>query len=58
MDLYIKGKKFTHHVNVINNLNDNMTGIDSQHIHKLHFDVRSHQFKISGMDFNQIVANK
>jgi hypothetical protein len=33
-DLWIKGKKFTHPVNVINKLNDNIIGIVFIHAHK------------------------
>jgi hypothetical protein len=34
-DLWIKGKKFTHPVNVIKELNNNLIGIDFIHKHKL-----------------------
>ena len=35
VDLFIKGKKFTHPVNVIEELNENIIGIDFIHAHKL-----------------------
>jgi hypothetical protein len=35
IDLWVKGKKFTHPVNVIKELNDNVIGIDFIHKHKL-----------------------
>jgi hypothetical protein len=35
IDLYIKGQKFTHPVNVINKLNDNIISIDFMHQNKL-----------------------
>ncbi len=35
IDLFIKGKKFTHPVNVIEELNENIIGIDFIHAHKL-----------------------
>ncbi len=39
VDLFIKGKKFTHPVNVIQELNKNIIGIDFIHAHKLTYDV-------------------
>jgi len=33
MALFIKGKKFTHHVNVIDQVNYNIIGIELMHIH-------------------------
>jgi hypothetical protein len=38
-DLWVKGKKFTHPVNVINKLNDNIIGIVFIHAHKHTYDV-------------------
>jgi hypothetical protein len=35
VDLFIKGKKFTHPVNVIEELNENIISIDFIHAHKL-----------------------
>jgi len=38
VDLFIKGKKFTHPVNVIKELNENIIGIDFIHAHKLTYE--------------------
>jgi hypothetical protein len=54
----LKGKTFTHHINVIDQLTDNIIGIDFKHKHKLHNDVQTRQVKISGIDIEQIVAVK
>jgi hypothetical protein len=43
VDLWIKGKKFMHPVNVINELNKNIIGIDFFHSHQLTYDVLSRQ---------------
>jgi len=58
IDLFIKGKKFTHHINVMDSLTDNIIGIDFMHKHKLHYDVQSRQVKIAGIEGDQIVAIK
>jgi len=58
IDLQIKGKTFKHSINVIDQLTDNIIGIDFMHRHKLHYDVQTHQVKISAIDINQIVAIK
>ncbi len=39
IDLQIKGKTFKPHINVIDQLNDNINGIYFMHQHKLHYDV-------------------
>ncbi len=36
IDLQLKGKNFTHHINVIDQLTDNIIVIDFVHQHKLH----------------------
>ncbi len=56
MDLQIKGKIFTHHI--INQLTDNIIGIDFMHKHKLHYNVQTRQAKIASIDIDQIVATK
>jgi hypothetical protein len=58
IDLQINGKTFKHHINVIDQLTDNIIGIDFMHRHKLHYDVQTQQVKISGIDIDQIVAIK
>jgi hypothetical protein len=47
IDLYIKGQKFTHPVNVINELNDNIIGIDFMHRNKMVYDVNTRQVKFA-----------
>jgi hypothetical protein len=56
--LWIKGKKFTHLVNVINKLNANIIGIDFIHKHKLTYDMITRQVKFVGTGVNSIVALK
>ncbi len=58
IDLQIKGKTFKHNINVIDQLTDNIIGIDFIHRHKLHYNVQTHQVKISAININQIVAIK
>jgi len=58
IDLIIKGKKFTHPINVMDTLTDNIIGIDFMHKNKLHYDVQSRQVKIAGIEGDQIVAIK
>ena len=58
IDIFIKGKKFTHHINVMDTLTDNIIGIDFMHKNKLHYDVQTRQVKIAGIEGDQIVAIK
>ncbi len=58
IELQIKGKSFKHPVNVIDQLTDNIIGIDFMHKHKLHYDVQTRQVKIAGIEIDQIVAIK
>jgi hypothetical protein len=58
VDLYIKGKKFTHPVNVIQELNEKIIGIDFIHSHKLTYDVISRRVKFAGAGTNSILALK
>jgi len=58
IDLFIKGKKFTHNINVMNTLTDNIIGIDFMHKNKLHYDVQTRQVKIASIEGDQIVAIK
>ncbi len=58
IDLYIKGQKFTHPVNVINELNDNIIGIDFMHRNKLIYNVNTRQVKFADEKMNTICASK
>jgi len=58
IDLQIKGKTFTPHINVIDQLTDNIIGIDFMHQRKFHYDVQTRQVKIAGIGIDQIVAIK
>jgi len=58
VDLFIKGKKFTHPVNVIQELNENFIGIDFIHAHKLTYDVTTHRVKFAGARTNSIASLK
>ena len=58
IELEIKGRKYRHHINVIDQLTDNIIGIDFMHQHQLHYDVQTRQVKIAGVDIDQIVAIK
>ncbi len=56
--LFIKGKKFTHPVNVIEELNENIIGINFIHAHKLTYDVISRKVMFAGARTNSIMALK
>jgi hypothetical protein len=56
VDLFIKGKKFTHPVNVIEELNENIIGIDFIHAHKLTYDIISRKVLFVGAGTNSIAA--
>jgi hypothetical protein len=58
VDLFIKGKRFTHPVNVIQELNENIIRIDFIHAHKLTYDVISRRVKFAGAGTNSITALK
>jgi hypothetical protein len=58
VDLYIKGQKFTHPVNVINELNDNIIGIDFMHRNKLIYDVNTRQDKFADEKMNGYLETK
>jgi hypothetical protein len=58
IDLFIKGKKFTHPINVMDTLTETIIGIDFMHKNKLHYDVQTGHVKIAGIEGDQIVAIK
>jgi len=58
IDLQIKGKTFKHNIKVIDQLTDNIIGINFMHKHKLHYDIQTSQVKIAGIEIDQIVAIK
>ncbi len=58
VDLCIKGKKFTHPVNVIEELNKNIIGIVFIHAHKLTYDVISRKVMFAGAGTNSNMALK
>jgi hypothetical protein len=58
VDLWIKGRKFTHMVNVITKLNDNIIGIDFMHRNKLVYDVDTRQVKFADSRMNTVCPTK
>jgi len=58
IDLYIKGQKFYHPVNVINELKNNIIGIDFMHRNKLIYDVNTRQVKFADEKMNTICGTK
>jgi hypothetical protein len=52
VDLWIKGRKFTHLANVITELNDNTISIDFMHINKLIYNVNTRQVKFADAKMN------
>jgi len=58
VDLFIKGKEFTHPVNVIQELNKIIIGIDFIHAHKLTYDIISLRVKFAGAGTNSFAALK
>jgi hypothetical protein len=58
VDLFIKGKTFSHPVNVIQELNEIIIGIDFIHADKITYDVISRRVKFAGAGTNSIAAIK
>jgi len=50
-DLWVKGRKFTHPVNVISELNDNIIGFDFICAHNLTYDMLSRQVKFASTTY-------
>jgi hypothetical protein len=58
VDLWIKGQKFTHPVNVITELNNNIIGIDFMHRNKLIYHAKTRQVKFADAKMNTICTTK
>jgi len=58
VELWIKGQKFTHPVNEITELNDNIIGMDFMHRNKLIYDVNTRQVKFADAKMNTICVTK
>jgi len=58
VDLWIKGRKFTYPVNVINEIKENIIGIDFIQAHKLTYNVLSRRVKFAGAYVNTIAVLK
>jgi hypothetical protein len=54
----IRGRKFVHPVTVVEDLNDNILGIDFMHQHKLNYDATSKQITFAHMLTNALYAVK
>jgi hypothetical protein len=58
IEMTIRGRKFTHHVTIVEDLNDNILGIDFMHQHKLNYDSTSKQITFAHMMTNALYAVK
>jgi hypothetical protein len=58
VDIWIKRKKFTNPVNMIQEINENIIRINFIHAHKLTYDVIAQQVKFTGAGFNSITTLK
>ena len=58
IDLYNKGKKFTHLINIMDTLTSNIILIGFMHKNKLHYDLQTRQVKIANTEGDYIVAIK
>jgi len=58
IEMTIRGRKFTHNVTIVEDLNDNILGIDFMHLHKLNYDSTSKQIKFAHMMTNALYAVK
>ncbi len=56
--IYKLKAKISRTVKVINQLTENIIGIDFMHKHKLHYKAQTRQVKIAGIEIDQIVAIK
>jgi hypothetical protein len=58
IEMTIPGRKFTHNVTVVEDLNDNILGIDFMHQHKLNYDSTSKQIIFAHMMTNALYTVK
>jgi hypothetical protein len=58
IEMTIRGRKFLHPVTVVEELNDNILGIDFMHQHKLNYDATSKQITFAHMLTNALYAVK
>jgi hypothetical protein len=58
VDLWMKGQKFTHTVNVITKLNNNIISINFMHRNKLIYDMNTRQVKFADTKMNTICVTK
>jgi hypothetical protein len=58
IEMNIRGRKFLHPVTVVEELNDNILGIDFMHQHKLNYDATSKQITLAHMLTNALYAVK
>jgi hypothetical protein len=54
----IRGRKFVHPVTVVEDINDNIIGIDFMHLNKMNYDTHSQQITFSHMLTNALYAVK
>jgi hypothetical protein len=58
IEMTIRGRKSLHPVTVVEDINDNILGIDFMHTHKLNYDSRSKQITFAHMLTNALYAVK
>jgi hypothetical protein len=58
IEMTIRGRKFVHPVTIVEDLNDNILGIDFMHQHKLNYDSTSKQITFAHMLTNALYAVK
>jgi hypothetical protein len=58
IEMTIRGRKFTHNVTIVEDLNDNILGIDFMHQHKLNYDSTSKQIIFAHMMTNALYTVK
>jgi hypothetical protein len=58
IEMTIRGRKFTHPVTVVEDINNNISGIDFMHHYKLNYDSTSKQITFAHMLTNALYAVK